>query len=454
MKRKIVAMFIALTMCCGQLMVASADTLSDLKQQKAMTSSQLDSVKGKIDNLEDQKNQLMDELDSLDARLIQTIANINSLKEDITQKNSEIEETKVQLAAAEEDRKQQYEAMKKRIQFLYENGGNASWAVFLFEGGNISDMLNSVSQTQELYEYDKNALEEYAAVVQQVKDLEEQLAQEKSDLETMERAEEEEQQSLEGMIEEKKATCDDYEAQIAAAEKTANQYRELIRQQNVQISQLVEEQRRQAEEEAKRKAAEEKAAKEKAAKEEASKQQTTQKSENQNKNNASNNNTSNTSDSKKENTSKQENNREDNKSDSNKKDDSNKTPSKDKEDQGSKPSSGSSSTGQAIANYGLQFVGNPYVWGGTSLTNGADCSGFVGSVYKHFGYSLPRTSGEIAGAGRAVSYADAQPGDVICYSGHVGIYIGGGQMVHAKGKDYGIVVSSVYKGISTVRRFV
>ena len=87
--------------------------------------------------------------------------------------------------------------------------------------------------------------------------------------------------------------------------------------------------------------------------------------------------------------------------------------------------------------FAKQFIGNPYVWGGTSLTNGADCSGFVQSVYAHFGFSLPRTSTAQRGVGRAVSYAEAQPGDIICYNGHVGIYAGNGQIVNAQDPAHG-----------------
>lgn len=112
-------------------------------------------------------------------------------------------------------------------------------------------------------------------------------------------------------------------------------------------------------------------------------------------------------------------------------------------------------SGSAVANYALQFVGNPYKYGGTSLTDGADCSGFVMSVYAHFGISLPRTSGGQATVGKAVSYSAAKPGDIVCYSGHVGIYIGGGKIVHASTPSTGIVVgNATYKPIKTVRRIV
>ncbi len=113
-----------------------------------------------------------------------------------------------------------------------------------------------------------------------------------------------------------------------------------------------------------------------------------------------------------------------------------------------------SSMGSQVANYALQFVGNPYVYGGTSLTNGADCSGFVMSVYRNFGVSLPHSSG----ADRAVGYAvggigAAAPGDIVCYSGHVGIYIGNGQIVHASTRATGIKVSNVgYRSVLAVRR--
>ena len=115
-----------------------------------------------------------------------------------------------------------------------------------------------------------------------------------------------------------------------------------------------------------------------------------------------------------------------------------------------------SGMGQSIANYALQFVGNPYVYGGTSLTNGADCSGFVMSVYKHFGINLPRTSGEQGKCGtNAGGLANAVPGDLVSYSGHIGIYIGNGQIVHASSAKTGIKVSNAnYRTILSVRRIV
>lgn len=111
--------------------------------------------------------------------------------------------------------------------------------------------------------------------------------------------------------------------------------------------------------------------------------------------------------------------------------------------------------GQAVVDYAMQFVGNPYAWGGTSLTNGADCSGFVQSVYANFGIGMPRTSRAMRGAGTEVSYSEAVPGDVICYEGHVGIYIGNGQIVNAIDESHGIGVSSAtYANIITVRRLL
>lgn len=114
-----------------------------------------------------------------------------------------------------------------------------------------------------------------------------------------------------------------------------------------------------------------------------------------------------------------------------------------------------SDLGKKVAKYACQYIGNPYVYGGTSLTNGADCSGFVYRVYKDFGYNLPRTSYEQRSAGASVSYDDAQPGDLICYDGHIGIYIGGGKIVHASTAKTGIKVSNAaYRPILSVRRIV
>ena len=111
------------------------------------------------------------------------------------------------------------------------------------------------------------------------------------------------------------------------------------------------------------------------------------------------------------------------------------------------------SSGQAVIDYACQFIGNPYVWGGTSLTEGADCSGFVQSVYAHFGINLPRTSYDMRSAGYEVSYDEAQPGDLILYDGHVGLYMGDGNIVNAMNEEQGIgICSATYTNIVAVRR--
>ena len=112
--------------------------------------------------------------------------------------------------------------------------------------------------------------------------------------------------------------------------------------------------------------------------------------------------------------------------------------------------------GQTVASFAQRFVGNPYVWGGTNLNTGADCSGFVKSVYKSFGYNLPRSSSSQRSAGRKVSYSNKQPGDLICYSGHIAIYIGNGKIVHASSRKTGIKISpkANYRKVLSVRRIV
>ncbi len=120
---------------------------------------------------------------------------------------------------------------------------------------------------------------------------------------------------------------------------------------------------------------------------------------------------------------------------------------------GSNPSYSTNVSGQDVVNYASQFVGNPYVYGGTSLTNGCDCSYFTQACFGHFGISLPRTSYAQRSSGQAVSYANAKAGDIICYAGHVAIYMGNGKIVHAANAKNGICYgNATYRDIITIRR--
>lgn len=112
--------------------------------------------------------------------------------------------------------------------------------------------------------------------------------------------------------------------------------------------------------------------------------------------------------------------------------------------------------GEEIVDYACNFLGNPYVWGGSSLTNGTDCSGFIMSVYGKYGYSLPHSSSAIRSLGERVdSLAEAQAGDIICYDGHVALYMGDNKIVHAATEDLGIIVSSPsYREIVSIRRIL
>lgn len=450
MKKRILCLTLGLMLTISQAVPAGAASRKDqLKQDKAAAQSQLAAQESKINNLEDQKQTLSAEIDQLDSDLVNIMVEIEILDGELSDKEAQIEQTKAGLAVAEENKQKQYEAMKKRIQYLYEKGGDDAWAQMLFQASDFTSLLNQAEYVQQMYDSDRNSLEEFKETVQQVKDLGDQLDSEKAELEEMNQEYQNRQASMQTQLEEKKATSSDYDAQIAQAQNQAAQYTELIRQQNAEI-QKIEEEEKKAAEEAARKAAEEaakKAAAEEAAKkaqEEANKKaaEASKKSSS-----ASGSNTGSGSSTS-------------NKSNSNASSSSSATTSKDNGSSSSSSSGSSGSsvsynpTGQSVVNYACQFVGNPYVWGGTSLTNGADCSGFIMSIYAKFGVSLPHSSGAMAGCGRGVSYSEAMPGDIICYAGHVAIYMGGGQIVHASNAKDGIKISgnAAYRPIVAVRR--
>lgn len=353
--------------------VTYADKLSDAKEAKQEAEKQLSDLDEKLEDIEKKQEELQEEIDGLDAELVALLYDIALIEEEIENNKKEIAITQKELEAAKADEKKQYEAMKIRIKYMYENG-NDSLGSALIIGNDYSAPLNKTTMFENIYNYDRELLKKYEKAKQKVEDIMDVLDEEKDMLEEKETSLKEQQSELEKKIEERKKLSDDYDSELEDAKELAEKYKETIDEQN----KIIEEQ--------------------------LAKLYSTK--------NVGAYDTSYVA-----------------------------------------PGDGK---GSDIANYALNFLGNPYVYGGTSLTKGIDCSAFVQAVYSHFGYSLPRTSYSQRFVGRSVSASELQPGDLVCYSGHVAIYIGNGKIVHASNRKSGIKISNSinYRNIISFRRII
>lgn len=449
MKKRIVCLTLALLISASQVMTVSASREEELREEAAYTSSQLDATYSYINDLGAQIESLNAEIAYLDQDLVNTMVNIEVLNTDISNKEAEIQKTRKNLKRAKANKEKQYEAMKLRIQYLYENGGSNAWYNLMLDSNDLSELLNKAEYTQKMYKYDRDALNKYVETIKEIKTLGVQLNGEKAELEDMKAEQEANQANLEVQISEKQSAANNASNEIAYAQQQANEYAALLEEQTAEIQRL-EAERIAAEEEARRQA-EAEAAAAAAAAEEANNQEEDTDAED----------ADGEEDYTEEDGTYEEDGSEDVVTDEygNVIDEDNTVEDTDYSESGSTDSSVSySGSGSSVADYATQFVGNPYVYGGTSLTNGADCSGFVQSVYANFGVSLPRTSYDQMNVGTEVSYSEAQPGDLICYGGHVAIYLGGGRIVHASNSaPYpagGIKISdnAAYRTILSVRR--
>lgn len=430
---RLIAIFMALIMMGMAAEPVRATSVSDLEKEKEKIEQQkreaderkkreqanYNNASGKVDSIQSEVDEIEGEIEEIDAALVETLASVEMIQEEIGEKEEQIEETAADYEEAKEVERQQYEAMKLRIKFMYEKG-DATYLELLLESSGFGEMFNKVEYIEKLYEYDRKLLEEYQLARQAVEELQQKLEDEMAELEAQQHELEEEQASLEAILTEKRAAYDNYEAQLAKARQEAAVYKANIKKQNDEIKKLEAasaakqseiDRAKQAQEEARR-------AQEEALRRQAEQDAPSSSSEGSSSSGGSENSSS-------------------------------------KSYASASSYSGSGGKGQQIANYACQYIGNPYVPGGTSLTNGADCSGFVWRVYKDFGYTVPRTSYSLRSAGTGVSYSEAQPGDVVCYAGHVGIYIGNGQIVHASTQRTGIkITNATYKEILSVRRIV
>lgn len=426
--RKLIAVLLVLVMGISQFTVALADKKSDAENKKQEAEENLKSKQSEINSIEQEQSQLQAEIDALDAELVDVILKLSTLEEELAVKQDELAQTEEQLEQAKKDEKNQYESMKLRIRFMYEKGDSAMLTTIL-ESKSIAELLNRVEYVNQVYDYDRNLLTEYKNTKEQVAALTEQQKQEIAALEQKQQEYQVAEENYRATIDRKQGEVANFGEMLAEAQALAAQYQDTINAQNVIIAQeneRIERERREREQ----------AERERQERE----RQERERLERLNSNSGSSGN-----------------------SGGNSGGGSTGAGSGQNADSGGGNSGGGGNqdpgystgvSGSAVVQYALNFVGNPYVWGGKDPNTGADCSGFTSYVYAHFGISIPSYSYSQRSVGKEVSYANAKAGDLICYAGHVAIYMGNGQIVHAKGTAYGIVAydSATYRNIVTVRR--
>ena len=431
MNKRILWIAMSLVMIFTNVVNVSASPISDAKNKKKDAEKKLNAINEDIEDIEDQKEDLEQEAEEYEQQLVDLLVTIQIINHDIENKEDEIETAKAEYEVALAKQEKQQWAMNKRIKYMYEKG-DMNYMQILLESKKFSDAVNKSTYSEKLYAYDRYQLYLYEQTKEEVIEKQKALDEDMAELEEIKLDAVSQEEELQLLVDEYSENIENFDEQLSGAKEKASQYKEQIQKQSEQIKALeAEEQRKaleaakkKAEEEAKRKAEEE--ARRKAEEEASAKVNEEGSNSEESSDNGDNNDEGNSSGSE-------------------------------SSDGGSSSSSssGGSAKGQEIANFACQFVGNPYVPGGTSLTEGADCSGFTMAVYNNFGLSLPRSSYAQAGYGREVSYSEAQPGDIIYYGGHVGIYIGNGLIVHASTQATGIKISNaLYRSIITVRRIV
>jgi len=331
---------------------SSDEEKEEAKEKREEAQEGLDEVEDEIDDLEAEQEKVEKELKYIRSQLSDLMDKQEQLAVEMETTQADIEQTTLDLELAKAKADEQYESMKLRIQYMYENStADSIWTAILQADG-ITDMLNRVEYISTIYESDKELTEQYKATVAEVEEKERQLVLKMDELLVKQETFIGQQMEIEEMIAGLEIVNDEFETQLASARAQADEYRDTIAEQNAILQDNVS-------------------------------------------------------------------------------------------GGGSSYPGGQNVTGQELVNYAMQFVGNPYVWGGNSLTKGCDCSGFVHLVYKHFGYKTVRYSMSFLYEGVPVSRANVKPGDIVVYAmkngiGHVAIYAGNGKIVEAQSKSTGI----------------
>lgn len=377
----------------------------DAEKKKSQAEQDLKDKKNEINGLKDQQQITADDIKNKSAKLDEILAAQKKLQTDITSKQAEIEQNQKDLVAAQEKQQEQYDAMKKRIQFMYENSAEDNIWTAIIESNGITDMLNRIEYVSDVYDSDRALMDSYQAAVEQVKEIGTKLDNDMNELTAMQDDYEKQQADVEAAIVALENQKEQYASQIAQAQQQADNYQNIITAQG----KIIQEQ--------------EAAAAAAAAQAAAARANSSSSSSSYDGGGAG----------------------------------KGGSIAGDYAAGGGKnPGASTGVSGSSVVSYAMQFVGNPYVWGGNSLTNGVDCSGFVHEVYAHFGISTPRYSQAFKSVGQAVSFDNIQPGDVVVYPGHVAIYAGGGVIVEAQSTKAGITANRSVQchTILAIRRLV